>query len=235
MHDSLRLTELNRTNFPEIRDLVLASEAAGTTSVPRRYPHYPSWPLKRVHPRRRSPLDRTLTCRRSSCNLGTALPSWSALSRLLLLSHGITGDLHRGPTPSSGGLQALELYLTCFGGSWLPAGLYHYERLGHQLTQLAAGADRDAWIERVPSLTRISGGALLWVVVGDTQRVGQKYGIRGDRFLLLEAGHLMQNLCLLSTSLGLVTVPLGAFYDHDIAREFALLSSDRVLYLGACG
>ena len=53
--------------------------------------------------------------------------------------------------------------------------------------------------------------------------------------LLLEAGHLMQNLCLASVSLGLATVPLGGFFEQDLARAFALPATDRVLYIGLCG
>jgi hypothetical protein len=94
---------------------------------------------------------------------------------------------------------------------------------------------RDAWLERVPSLRPIEGGAFLWIVAGEAQRVTAKYGERGYRFLLLEAGHLMQNLCLLSVSLGLATVPLGGGLERVIAAEFQLPPSDFVLYTAVCG
>jgi SagB-type dehydrogenase family enzyme len=234
MCNTLRLTELDRTSFPEVRDLVLAAEKEAATTEPRQYPGYPLWPLLRLRPQRMASLQRTLVRRRSSPELGTVLPDRAALSRLLLFAHGITGEDHRGPVPSSGGLQALELYMVCFGG-WLPAGLYHYQRLSHSMAQLADGSNREAWLDRVPSLTRITGGALLWVIVGDSQRLFHKYGTRSDRFLLLEAGHLMQNLCLLSAGLNLTTVPLGAFFESEITQEFSLPESDRVLYMGVCG
>jgi nitroreductase len=65
--------------------------------------------------------------------------------------------------------------------------------------------------------------------------VEAKYGARGGRFLLLEAGHVMQNLCLLSASLGLATVPLGGYFERAIAEQFLLPSTDLVLYVGVCG
>jgi nitroreductase len=65
--------------------------------------------------------------------------------------------------------------------------------------------------------------------------VRAKYGARGLRFLLLEAGHLMQNLCLLSRSLGLVTVPLGGFFEAPLARLLVLPETDEVLYVGVVG
>jgi SagB-type dehydrogenase family enzyme len=163
------------------------------------------------------------------------LPSARCLGRLLGLSHGITGAAWAGPTPSAGGLQALELYLIVVETDWLPAGYYHYDRAGHCLAQLATLASR-ADVERCfPSLYQFEGGALLWVLVGDGARVRAKYGDRGLRFLLLEAGHLMQNLCLVSAGLGLATVPLGGFFERDLARRLSLLDSDLVLYTGICG
>jgi hypothetical protein len=81
----------------------------------------------------------------------------------------------------------------------------------------------------------VSGGALMWLLIGDGERAKAKYGERGLRFLLLEAGHLMQNLGLLSTSLGLTTVPLGGYFEADLARKMDLLPTDEVLYLGLCG
>jgi nitroreductase len=62
-----------------------------------------------------------------------------------------------------------------------------------------------------------------------------KYGDRTDRFLLLEAGHLMQNLCLVSTSLKLTTVPLGGVLEAEVSARLTLPPTDRVLYAGICG
>jgi SagB-type dehydrogenase family enzyme len=118
---------------------------------------------------------------------------------------------------------------------WLPAGLYHYDRCGHHLSQIEAEATREEVRALGPSLQLLPGGALLWVVVGDGARVQGKYRERGLRFLLLEAGHLMQDLCLVSASVGLVTVPLGGFFEADLARRLRLPATDEVLYLGVCG
>jgi SagB-type dehydrogenase family enzyme len=231
----IRWTELDQTTLPEFLEEIQQADVNPVLEPPRSYPGYPRRQLDRVRPRRLVSLDRTLQARRSSPRLGSATPSRRMLSRLLHMAHGITGDHHRGPVPSAGGLQALELYLAHWSADWLPAGLYHYDRAGHHLSQIAPRCSRDAWLERVPSLRPIEGGAFLWIVAGDAPRVTAKYGARGYRFLLLEAGHLMQNLCLLSASLGLATVPLGGGLEHAIAAEFQLPRSDVVLYTGVCG
>ncbi len=230
-----RRSELDRTTWPALRDAILHHDPHETPAEPRRYPGYPRWPLDPAGPRLWPPLDRALRARRWVPALATGLPSRRALSRVLRFAHGVARPGGRGPVPSAGGLQALELYLAVLHGGWLPAGAYHYDRAGHYLTQLAAGTDRTSWLAIVPSLPLVEGGAILWVLVGDGARVRSKYGARGLRFLLLEAGHLMQNLCVLSASLGLATVPLGGFFEGDVARALALPRDDVVLYLGLCG
>jgi SagB-type dehydrogenase family enzyme len=227
--------ELDRASFVEWHQRIMAHDEAAPDYVPRSYPGYPRWPLDRPRPRVWPALDRILARRRCHRVLSAALPSRRPLGRLLWLAHGIYLAHGRGPVPSAGGLQALELYLVNLAEGWLPAGLYHYDRPGHHLSQIAAGAGREEWRSRVPSLGQVEGGALLWVCVGDGERVASKYGERGERFLLLEAGHLMQNLCLASASLRLATVPLGGYFEQDIARSFAMPAGDRVLYLGLCG
>lgn len=231
----MRLAELDRTTLPEFLDGIRAADAAPVLAPPRSYPDYPRWPLPRRQPRRLASLDRALWWRRTQGSLGAELPDARTLGRLLRMAHGISGDHGRGPTPSAGGLQALELYVGAWTGGWLPAGLYHYDRVGHHLSQFDPHCLRSEWQELVPALTPVAGGALLWLLVGDAPRVTAKYGDRGLRFLLLEAGHLMQNLCLLSTSLGLTTLPLGGALERDIAHRLRLPATDVVLYVGVCG
>jgi SagB-type dehydrogenase family enzyme len=230
-----RLTELDATNWPEIRDQILRFEHDAPLGEPRSYPGYPHWQLDRVKPRWWPSLDRTLHARRCLRRLGKDLPTRRTLSRLLHFAHGVNDSLSRGPTPSSGGLQSLELYVVNFADGWLPAGGYHFDRLGHHLSQLHAGSNVAEWKAMAPSLSLVDGGALFWILVGDGARIEAKYGPRGYRFLLLEAGHLMQNLCLLSASLGMCTVPLGGFFERAIAKALQLPDSDVVAYTGIAG
>ncbi len=231
----VRHSELDRTRWPELRDLVLSFEHEDGALDPRAYPGCPSWPLPRVRPRPLVSLERVLAQRRSRAMLGEQVPPRAVLGRMLQFAHGISAEGGRGPVPSAGGLQALELYMVNLSAGWVPAGLYHFSRADHCLAQLATPAARERWRQLAPSMDLVQGGALLWVIVGDGARVERKYGDRGHRFLVLEAGHLMQNLCLVSASVRLTTVPLGGYFEGEIARELRLLASDVVLYIGLCG
>jgi SagB-type dehydrogenase family enzyme len=240
MPDALALARggLDRTTLSAFREQIAAFEADAASSPsapPRTYPGYPRWPLPTARQRPWPSLDAALARRQAVRTLSTRLPSRRALARLLAGAHGITHGDDRGPTPSSGGLQSLELYAVVVEPAWLPAGVYHYDRAGHHLSQLAAGATRDEWRAHIPSMHQFEGGALLWLLIGDQARLGIKYGDRSHRFLLLEAGHLMQNLCLLCASLALCTLPLGGYLEGDIARALHLPPADLVLYAGVCG
>ena len=117
-----RATELDRTRFVEFRDRILASDAEGVPAEPRSYPGYPRFPLSRPCRRLWPPFDRVLLARRSLRTLAADLPPRRTLGRLLWLAYGLHAPGGRGPVPSAGGLQALELYLVTFAASWLPPG-----------------------------------------------------------------------------------------------------------------
>jgi SagB-type dehydrogenase family enzyme len=237
MTTRIPILELDATSYPEWRDAIAAAEAGGAArpGEPRTYPGYPRWALEPARSRWRPALDRVLADRRCVRDLDFALPARIELSRLLKSSHGVTGLLSAGPVPSAGGLQALELYLVTFSSGWLPAGVYHYDRVGHHLSQLGTNADRTDWTRYVPALDLVRGGSILWLLVGDGEREAGKYGDRACRFLLQESGHLMQNLCLVSASLGLVMVPLGGYFEEAVAHRLHLPPGDLVLYAGICG
>lgn len=224
-----RWTELDPATWPAFREAAGSFEAPEELR-PRAHAGVPRVALPKVRARRLASLDRALAGRRSSTRLTEAPLADRDLAQLLRFAHGALEGRGRGPVPSAGGLQAVELYAVLFG-----RGVFHYDRAGHHLSVLGGDASRAAWRERVPSLDVVAGGAALWLAVGDAARVEAKYGPRGLRFLLLEAGHLMQNLCLLSASLALATVPLGGFYERACAGALGLLPADLVLYAGLCG
>lgn len=231
----LRATELDEANFPAFRDRVMAFEDQPAPHEPRSYPGYPQTPLPRSRPRWRPSLDRALASRRSERKLTEQLPDRQLLGRLLEHGHGLTASGGRGPAPSAGQLCAVELFVAPFAPGWLPEGSYHYDRNVHALSRVADGDSREGWSEIVPSLGQFEGGSALFILVGEESRVLAKYGPRSIRLMLLEAGHVMQNLCLVASSLDHCTLPLGGFFERAIQRKLGLPATDSVLYVGALG
>jgi SagB-type dehydrogenase family enzyme len=224
----MRTLELDRTTMPELIERMRAYEPQPDGTLPRSYPGYPRVALPGVRPRAFTRLDRTLTDRRCHRTVSPAQPKPRALARLLRFGHGAFS-----PAPSAGGLQAIELYVIALAGGWLAPAAYHYDREGHALARVAE--HDEPWSALIPSLTDVPAAPLALVLAGDGAKIEPKYGARAAKLLLLEAGHVMQDLCLVAASLDLSVVPLGGFYEEPIARALALPGSDAVLYAAACG
>lgn len=231
----LQATELDELNFTAFRERVIAFEAQPAPHEPRSYPGYPTVALPRTRLRWRPSLDQALARRRSSRELSERPLSRATLATLLERGHGLTASEGRGPAPSAGKLCAVELFVAPFTPGWLPVASYHYDRTAHELREVAKSGSRDQWSEVVPSLGQFTGGSLLFILVGEESRVAAKYGPRAIRLLLLEAGHVMQNLCLVASSLSSCTLPLGGFFEREIRRRLGLPATDSVLYVGAAG
>lgn len=60
--------------------------------------------------------------------------------------------------------------------------------------------------------------AAVLVITAVFERCLAKYGDRGYRYILIEAGHVGQNAMLSCESLGLASLPLGAFLDVRLSN-----------------
>jgi len=78
------------------------------------------------------------------------------------------------------------------------------------------------------------GAALAVALTGISMKTKLKYGERGYRFLLFEAGHIMQNLLLVASALGVSALPIGGFVDAELDSALGIDGLDEVsLYLAA--
>jgi SagB-type dehydrogenase family enzyme len=123
----------------------------------------------------------------------------------------------RRPIPSAGALYPLELYIFAIAVAGLDRGVYHYQPFRGRLSLLAplVRVELEAAFPDPEILDRAS--AVL-VVTAMFWRSRFKYGPRGYRFALLEAGHLMGNAVLVAAELDLAALPVGGFYDRRLDR-----------------
>ncbi len=139
------------------------------------------------------------------------------LSRLLHRASGITDRLsgYRA-APSAGALYPLELYLVANSVEGLQQGIYQYRPQGHSLDIVREGD----FLGHI-SLAALSQGVVahasaVLVLAGVFQRSSQKYGERSYRYILMECGHIAQNVYLAATSMGLGACAVGAFLDDEV-------------------
>lgn len=125
--------------------------------------------------------------------------------------------------PSAGATYPMTLYLLALSTEGLKPGFYRYQPASDTLVYLpniAVPARPNDWFRT----THIDYGKAAGIIfiVGNWQRICPKYGARGYRYLLLEAGHMAQNICLLATALAVPHVPVGGFIDDAVNAAFGL-------------
>jgi SagB-type dehydrogenase family enzyme len=187
------------------------------------------------------PLWRAITERRSCRRFADTPVSAADLAGLLEAGYGVTDafEAHALPlraVPSGGALYPLELYAAGLRVDGLEAGLYHFDPLARTLALVCQPlfAEDVSPLSTYPEI--VAGSAAVIFVAAIFGRTRFKYGVRGYRFALLEAGHVAQNILLAATAFGLGAVPLGGYYDR-LTDDFLGLDgvNESTLYTVAVG
>lgn len=123
---------------------------------------------------------------------------------------------HHRPVPSAGALHPLELYVLAHSVDGLAGGLYHYAAWHHRMEPVDMAATVQRFIPEMQDQFYLVNANAIVFFTAVFPRTMKKYGPRGYRYVLLEAGHAAQNLCLLAVEQGLATLCLGGFCDSAI-------------------
>lgn len=129
--------------------------------------------------------------------------------------------------PSAGALYPLELYVHSAHIEGVPAGIHHYNPTQGRLRRLQTGDFSRQISEALVQKELPFSSSLILFITSLFERTTFKYGARGYRFALLEAGHVAQNVSLAAVSLGLGAANLGGYFDRSID---ALLGLDGVTH-----
>ena len=138
--------------------------------------------------------------------------------------------------PSAGALYPLEVFVYADNVQDLSTGLYHYNPLSFQMSCCVNGDLSDELRSALVDGRVVEDQSVMIFLVAFFEKTIFKYGDRGYRFILLEAGHIAQNLNLAATALGFGTLNIGGFYDRsmdELLRVDGVSSS--ALYLTAIG
>ncbi len=196
-------------------------------------PELPRLPLQEALERRRS--ERTFADERlAAVEVATLLHAAYGVTGLLELPEG--GVLPLRAVPSGGALYPLEIYVVLLRAEGLDPGLYHYDPLRPALEAVRGplSPDETCGLSAYPEIVSACGA--LFLIAAVFWRTRFKYGLRSYRFALLEAGHVGQNLVLTASGLGLVSVPLGGFYDRPTDELLGLDGvNESALYAVAVG
>lgn len=118
--------------------------------------------------------------------------------------------------PSAGALYPIEIFVHIRNVQSIPTGLFHYNPLKHDLRWLRDGIHQNEIARCFVAQTIPQHTSVLIFLTALFERSTFKYGDRGYRFTLLEAGHIAQNINLTSSALKLGCKNIGGFYDREI-------------------
>lgn len=121
--------------------------------------------------------------------------------------------------PSAGAEYPLEIYPVLMRVADAPVSVTHFDPRECTLSVLTSPLSREAVQKALMQAESVlDNAAVLLVITAVFARTTEKYGDRGYRLILLEAGHLAQNLCLCATAAGHGSLAWGGFYDDELNR-----------------
>jgi SagB-type dehydrogenase family enzyme len=182
-------------------------------------------------------VEKTISSRRSERRYSGKKMSVAELSHILYYACGIT-DRRDGlrAAPSAGATYPIEVYPVITNVEDLTTGVYRYAVTDHQLEVVHEGDFGRDMVRAAFGQSFLGEANAVLVLSAIFYRTQRRYGERGNRYILIEAGHIAQNACLIATSMGLGSCVVGAFDDTAFNRLVgADGKNESVLYLVAVG
>lgn len=191
-----------------------------------------------------------LTClknRRSVRNYSEKPFSMQELSYLLWACGGISGKNAGGKllrtVPSAGMSYTVENYLLIRNVEGLDQGLYRYQFSTHSLVLLKKLEDITTTMDELtmattqPFLPYFAGKSnIIFIWSALPYRAEWKFDIQAHKKILIDVGHICQNLYLASESIDAGCCAIG-IYDQEKVDDFLEMDAEEemVLYLAAVG
>jgi len=163
------------------------------------------------------------------------------LSYLLWASQGIKEIMANNyatlrTVPSAGARHPFETYLYINRVSGMEKGIYRYVASKHSLNLLKAGNFTDEMDEASLKQHFVGNSAVtfIWSVV--PYRTEWRYNLHSYKVILIDAGHVCQNLYIACEALGLGTCAIGAYNQDKIDKLLNLDGENEfVVYLAPVG
>jgi SagB-type dehydrogenase family enzyme len=135
---------------------------------------------------------------------------------------------------SPGGLYPIEIYYLNLRGKYLQKGAYYYDENDSSLN-LISNTSEDDFLENVYKAfgvehkedIDIKSASGIIVLGSSFNRMTFKYLDRGIRWAFTEAGAILNNLQLVSTTLNISSCPCAGFYDDIVSEIIGYKSTDQ--------
>ena len=170
--------------------------------------------------------ERILAKRRSVRSFTSQPLDFMQIGQLAWAGQGITDEQTGFRTaPSAGAIYPIELYIATENG------VFVYKPKAHSLQQISDQDIRDRLAAAALDQQAVAQAACDIIIAGSVKKLAAKYGGRAKRFMLLESGHIAQNIQLQAVSLGLGSVPIGAFDISSVRKVCQIPMSLEPVYI----
>lgn len=207
----------------------------------RSHPDAPRVPLPPAEPGR---VEALATARRSVRAFRPVAMPLTVLAALLRAGYGICGPdpmeqggrFLRRSVPSAGGTYPLEIYALVARVEGLAPGIYHFDAMAEAMALVRPGRWQDQAQPLFYTWPYVVDAPVILCLTAIFARTQAKYGPRGYRYILLEAGHVAQNLCLAGVELDQASLCMGGFRDTCLNALIGLSQpAEGVVYTIALG
>ena len=121
------------------------------------------------------------------------------------------------------------------GVKGMDTGIYHYEPMGHSVSLKIGGDLREEVARASLGQMWMATPPLSLVICAEYARITSRYGNRGVRYAMIEAGHMGQNIFLQAEALGLGAGIVGAFQDEAVIQVMGTPPSHEPLLIMPVG
>jgi len=183
-------------------------------------------------------VEKAIKERRTIRDFKERILSLAHLSQLLWAAQGITDSVTgRRAAPSGGALYPLDIYIVIGenGVEKIETGVYHYLPKEHSISLISKGDRRKEIASASLGQRWMAKAPITFIITAEYRRITGKYGERGIRYALIEAGHVGQNLFLQAEALGLGAGIVGAFNDLEVSKVAGLPSKHEPLLIMPVG
>jgi len=234
-------SKLGRLNNPLSETSVVERMKTQYESLP--FHGCPETALPQVQSLSTIPLDAAIKARVSARQLHPVPMTLDSLSTILHYAYGVS-RANEGSivprafrtVPSAGALYPLELFFYSEDVTGIDSGLYHYNPTRNSTQLVRSGNEKDRITDALVQGSAARSASVTIFLTAIFEKSTFKYGERGYRFILLEAGHVAQNINLVATALGLASVNIGGFYDREIDDYLGIDGlTHSTIYLTAIG
>ena len=183
-------------------------------------------------------LEKTIKERRTIRSFTSEQLTMEQFSQLLWAAQGITDDKGFKRAAASGGaLYPMDIYAVVGkdGVEGIKAGIYHYEPNDHSISLMSEGDFKNELAEASLSQKWMAKAPLNLMITAEYSRICGRYGERGVRYAMIEAGHIGQNIFLQAEALGLGAGIVGAFQDERVIKTIKIPSNHEPLLIMPVG